>query len=315
VGRHRTRDFDLPQGVYRKRDRYYFGAAGIALGGPAEWLGKYAELRGDAPTGTFTDAATMYRRDELPRKAPKTRDEYGRQLTMLVRVFGNVRLDDIAPGDVRDFLDLRPRIAGTREKALLSAVFNFARGKRLTNAPNPCAGIRGHKATRKRYVTDKELSAAAGRADPVLADFLRLCYYTGQRPSDVLRICPAHAQDGRLRVDQGKTGATVRIRLAGPLATVFKRLAKGRGQLVPLILGADGGRTSLATLRKRFDRLALGWQIRDLRAKAASDLPDVAAARGLLGHANESTTDAYRRSRKGGNAEPLMRRILDKRPR
>ena len=314
MGRKRTRDFDLPQGVYRKRNRYYFGAAGLALGGPSEWFSRYAELRGDSPLpSTFADAAVVYRRDELHRKAPKTQDEYSRQLTLLVRVFGNMRLDDLAPGDVRDYLDLRPRIAGTREKALLSAVFNFARGRRLTASPNPCAGIHGHRSTRHRYVTDAELAAAIRTADSMLADFLRLCYYTGQRPSDVLRICPAHAQEGRLRIDQGKTGATVRIRLAGPLASIFKRLAKR--PLAPLILGADGAPTSVATLRKRFDALGLDWQIRDLRAKAASDLPDVAAARLLLGHTVESTTDAYRRSRVGRDAEPLMRRVLDKRPR
>jgi integrase len=313
MGRHRIRDFDLPPGVFRRRDRYYFGKDGIALGGPAEWFKRYSELRTGAPAlGTFADAAALYSRDELRKKAFKTQAEYTRQLVTLVRVFGAQPLGDIEPGDVRDFLDRRPRIAGTRDKALLSAVFNFARGRHLTNAPNPCAGIRGHKATRHRYVTDAELDATIKAADSLLADFLRLCYLTGQRPSDVLRMCPADVHDGRLRVRQGKTGAQVRIRLVGPLAAIYKRLAKGCGALQPLIRDAEGQRVLLATMRRRLIATGANWQIRDLRAKAGSDLPELRAAKELLGHAHETTTDAYRRSRMGGAAEPVMRRISDR---
>ena len=118
-------------------------------------------------------------------------------------------------------------IAATREKALLSAVFNFARGEGLTNAANPCAGIRGTKAHRERYVTHEELTAVLDRADPTLAGFLELCYMTGQRPSDVLKMRRQDVQDGYLRVAQHKTGTKVRIAVVGTLAAVLARLAEG----------------------------------------------------------------------------------------
>lgn len=320
MGRRRTRDLDLPPLVFRRGERYYFGQKGIALGGPGEWLNAYARLRGEGAAGrTFADAAAAYIRTELARKAPKTQTEYSRQLTTLVRVFGTMPLGSIEPGDVRDFLDLRPRIAGTREKAVLSAVFNFARGRRLTAAANPCAGIRGVKAHRDRYVTDAELAAAVAKAkaagDRPLADFLALCYYTGQRPSDALRICPADAQDGRLRIRQGKGGRIVRPRLVGPLLALFRRLERGCPEAAPLIRDAAGKPVRLQAIRRRFKALGFDWQIRDIRAKAASDLDSVSAAKDLLGHAAETTTDGYRRSRTGTNAEPVMRRIAKPRAR
>ncbi len=118
-------------------------------------------------------------------------------------------------------------IVATREKALLSAVFAFARIRGLTNASNPCAGVRGIKSRRDRYVTDAELSDAIGRADPALAAFLALCYFTGQRPGDVAQMRRQDVQEGALCVRQAKTGAKVRIELVGLLAAIVAGLTGG----------------------------------------------------------------------------------------
>jgi hypothetical protein len=73
---------------------------------------------------------------------------------------------------------------------------------------------------------------------------------------------------------------------------------------------------TLAALQKRWHkaRIPLGddWPIRNLRAKAASDLSSAQQARGLLGHTLEST-DTYRRGRIGEFAQPVNRRIAGKR--
>ena len=95
---------------------------------------------------------------------------------MLVAVFGHLPLDNLKPVHVRQYLVAHPhKIAAAREKALLSAVFNFARNEGLTDAPNPCVGVRGAQSHRTRYVTDSELADAIDRAEPLLADFLELC--------------------------------------------------------------------------------------------------------------------------------------------
>lgn len=312
MGRRRSKRFDLPPGVHERAGRWYYGRNHVALGpaGPGA-LAKWAELAGERYTPTrptVTDAIRDYRLHELGSKATKTRAEYTRQFVLLERVFGRVALVDLQPVDVRKYLTMRPRIAGTREKALLSAVFNVARGRGLTAAPNPCAGIRGTKARRDRYVTDAELATAIERAEPMLGAFLELCYRTGQRPGDVLRMRRADVQDGALWVQQGKTGAKVRIALVGPLQALLGRLPVAS---LWLVHDARGQRITLAAMRKRFDRLDVDWQIRDLRAKAASDAESALAAQTLLGHAAATTTDGYIRQRAGRAAAPIVRKLRE----
>lgn len=317
MGRRRTHDLDLPPLVYRKRGRYYYGRAGIALGAdlPAA-LRRYAEMHGGTATpGTFAEAARLYLRDELPTKSAKTASEYERQLATLVRVFGRCPLDggSIRPKDVHDYLAARPRVAGGREKALLSAVWNFARRTGLTDATNPCAGIRAPKARRSRYVTDAELAAGIAAADPVLAGFLELAYRTGQRPGDVLRMMRSDVRDGALWVSQAKTGAKVRIAIVGPLAGLLDSLRGLPTRITSLYLihNHRGQPLTLAAMQKRWDtvrrRIGADWQLRDLRAKAATDA--TGRAQDLLGHAAASTTDGYIRRVAGAIVEPVRRPI------
>jgi integrase len=327
MGRRRKHNLELPPSMYAKARggalRYYYGKQGIALGDDfAAALRRYAELHGGrAPAGTVAEAIKLYRRDALPGKAKKTQDEYDRQLTTLATVFGAFRLDQVRPKHVQAFFDERRRptvdakgkpkggpITATREKAVLSAVFNFARRVGLTDAPNPCAGVFGVKARRDRYVEHDELATAIGAADPILAGFLELCYLTGQRPGDVVRMRRQDVQDGVLRVQQGKTGAKVRIAVVGPLAAVLERLTTGAVGSVFLIRDEAGQPFTLAALRKRFKRHGFDWQIRDLRAKAGSDSDTNRDAQRLLGHAAATTTDGYIRQRAGERATPIMRK-------
>ena len=316
MGRRRTKDLELPPSMYRKRGRFYYGKAGIALGADfGQALRRYAELHGgSAGPGTFAEAVRLYTLDELPTKSAKTADEYERQLGTLVKVFGRCPLagDSIRPKDVYDFLAARPRIAGAREKALLSAVWNFARRIGLTSAPNPCAGVRAPKARRTRYVTDLELGAAIDAADPMLAGFLELAYRTGQRPGDVLRMGRADVRDGALWVSQAKTGAKVRIAVVGPLEALLARLRTiYTVSSLYLIHNHRGQPMTLAAMQKRWDgvrgKIGADWQLRDLRAKAATD--SAGGAQALLGHAAATTTDGYIRRVAGAVAQPIPRPI------
>ena len=319
MGRRRTKDYDLPPHMMRRAGRFYYGRNQIALGADfAAALRKYAEIHTGTPArGTFEMAVAEYIKIELAKKAPKTQAEYRRQLGTLGAVFGAMSLDAMTPHDVASFMTARSAkrdgkggvIVATREKALLSAVFAFARARGLTRAENPCAGIRGTKAHRDRYVEDAELLDVLGRADGTLAAFLELCYLTGQRPGDVVRMRRQDIQGGALCVQQGKTGTKVRIAVVGPLKAVLERLTVGGVASMYLVRDRRGQPLTLAALRKRFDKLSVDWQIRDLRAKAASDSKDAGTAQTLLGHASASTTDGYIRQRAGARATPVMRRI------
>jgi integrase len=59
---------------------------------------------------------------------------------------------------------------------------------------------------------------------------------------------------------------------------------------------------------------ARGFQFRDLRAKAATDLESSERAQKLLGHSTVTTTEGYIRGRRGDRVMPLERGITDKKP-
>lgn len=330
MGRRRTRHHNLPPGVHVKGARWYYGRNDVPLGpaGAPETLKKWAELAGeryDAAAPTFADAAREYRLRKLPGLAAKTQREYTRQLTMLEKVFGRMPLNRITPGDVYDFMVLRPKIAGTRDKAVFSLVFNFARGEaHMTSAPNPAAGIRGAKARSLTYVNDDDLGLALAAADELgdrpLRDFLELAYRTGADASIVLRMTRQDVQNGAVRAARSKTGRVAQVESTGPLEALLARLLGLSFPVQPinptLIRDERGRPISLQMMRRRFwkarEVAGLSWNIRALRAKAGSDAGDIENARKLLAHADESTTAIYRRARSGERATPPMREIADK---
>lgn len=315
MGRRRQSKHHLPPLMLERNGRFYYGRNGLALGDDfPDALRKYADLhkitRG---VETFAQIAGEYLSKGTGKLARKTLAEYERQVPILVRVFGNCRLDQIRPVHVRRYLTERgDTIAAVREKALLQGIITWARNVGIYDGANPCAGIRGRKSKRTRYVTDAELQAVLAVADPMLRDFLELAYLTGQRPSDVLRMRRADVRDGTLCVDQGKTGAKVRIAVVGPLEAVLERLTGYPVASLYLVRDERGQRLTLSALRKRFwiARATAGvdWQIRDLRAKAASDLDTAQKAQALLGHTSASTTDGYIRARVGQVVSPVMRK-------
>lgn len=318
MGRRRTKDFHLPPGVIYRRGRFYYGRNQIALGATErDMLRRWSEIRGQELEGgdTFAEAAGLYlRSEEFRDKAASTQREYERQMPTLVKVYGGMRLQDITPAHVKRFLKVYPsKIAGTRIKALLSLVFNFARGEGLTNAPNPCAGIKGKKSQRRVYVRDEELSAVLPHCDQQLRDFLALCYYTGQDAGRVVKWTVMDVRNGELWNERDKTGERVQIASVGTLAEVLDRLSANAIGNAPLLRDGKGRAPTLGALRKRFwtarDKARQTWQIRDLRAKAASDVDSLEDANALLAHADLATTTIYRRKTAGRKAKPVMRRI------
>jgi integrase len=271
---------------------------------------------------TFRVVAEAYRREVIPTKATRTASDNLRELGKLLAFFDDPPgpLDSIKPLDVRQYLDWRKAspVRANREKALLSHIWNWARSKGYTEKPNPCAGVHGNRETgRKVYVTDAEFRAIRAAADPVTQNAMDLAYLTGQRPADVRRMNLADIKDGALEVRQGKTGALVRIGIEGELAEVVARIkaeAAGRRVASMMMLADKSGHViGLNALSRRFraavDAAGLsGIQLRDLRAKAATDKAEASGsmmeAQRQLGHTNVTMTQAYVRQRRGEKVTP-----------
>jgi integrase len=188
-----------------------------------------------------------------------------------------------------------------------------------TNKANPCSGVKGFSETgRDRYVEDDEFRLVWEKAGAPLRDAMDLAYLTGQRPADILKIKRTDLRDGSLWVTQGKTGKKLRISVVGSLAEVIDRILSRKLKVTSLnlVVNEKGEPLTYHALRFRFEaaRKAAGvnFQFRDLRAKAASDIEDAQRAKKLLGHASQTMTEHYIRSRLGERVDSVA--VLERVP-
>jgi integrase len=318
MGRPKGRFRDLPEHMTARESggklHYYHQANGkkTALGtDKAEALRKWAILEAGTIGSGFMAVSDAYETYVLKHfTSSSSKRHYFTALNALRKAFGKARLEQIEPRHVKDYIRRRSKKgAALFEKRVLSALFNWAREEGLTTAQNPCSGVKFSKVEKKaigklgkrdRYVTDAEFREVLLRADPILQDAMELAYRTGQRPGDVLKMTRQDMRDGTLMVVQDKTGAKVPIKIEGRLKVALERaVARPRRiQSLYIVADEDGQRLTYNALNKRFVKARgdADWQFRDIRAKTATDQPDLRKAQGLLGHAKETTTTIYRRS-------------------
>lgn len=291
---------------------------------------KWAELEQTNDTRspeiiTFRYVSDKYRVEIIPTKAPRTQIDNLAEIAKLLEFFDDppAPLDVIEPQHIRQFLTWRGQTAksrANREKALFSAIWNYARDKGYTAMPNPCAGIKGFtEKGRDVYIEDDVYKAVWDAACEPLRDAMDLAYLTGQRPSDVLKMQETDIRGGYLEVSQNKTSAKLRIEISDELFLLLNRI-KSRKRLHPvrnmlLIVDESGRHLPIRTLQDRFDRARAKagisketFQFRDLRAKAGTDkadaVGDIRQAQKQLGHTTVGMTEHYVRNRKGAKVTP-----------
>jgi len=333
-----------PGAISRLRERhrgattYYFYDAGgqprreIPLGkdyGLA--IMEYARLERDRTADaiveqvlTFRYVAERYFVEVVPTKGAATQKDNARELKNLIAYFDDppAPLNALEPQHVRQYMRWRASapVRANREKALLSAIWNFARETGYTALANPCAGVKGNKESgRDVYVEDSLFRAVYAVADAGLQDAMDLAYLTGQRVTDTRLMDERDVRDGQIWIKQAKTGAKRRIEIMGELLELIERIkARKAGHKVRstrLIVIEDGTPMSAPMLRGRFDkaRQAAGidkklFQLRDLRAKAGTDKAessgDIMQAKDQLGHTTVVMTEQYIRERKGKKVTP-----------
>lgn len=332
MGRPKSAYKDLPQHMTARtlvsgRVLFYYQAAGkkIPLGDNRDAaLQEWAKLEAGGGSKKFPAIATIYLRETLPGLALGTQVHYRAAIANLSVAFAEFTLEQIEPRHIKAYMRLRSaKGAAMFERRVMSAFFNWARSEGHTKAPNPCRDMKFTKAERAqfkytgkrdRYVTDDEYRALWSQGDAILQDGMDLAYRTGQRVGDVLAMTRQDIRDGELWIVQEKTKAKVGIRMEGLLKALVERIL-ARSRPVPsmyLICDRRGQRVRYKAFNDRFvaARKASGqdWQFRDIRAKTATDLPEIRHAQGLLGHKYETTTAGYRRP-KGVAVPPNDRSI------
>lgn len=305
---------------------------------------KWAELEIDAKPQhvaitTFKYVGDRYLRDVVPKKAARTQDDNIREYANLLKFFNDppAPIDSIRPTHVHQYLVYRGSapVRATREKALFSHIWNKAREWGYTDLPNPCAGIKGTASARTVYIEDDVYAAVYEAANQPLRDAMDLAYLVGQRPADVLGMAETDIRDGAIEVDQGKTGQKLRIEIKGELKALVERMAEAKKQRsqelaakkksavysLALICTENGRALTGSAMRQRLDHARdraakkhpelseaiLGFQFRDLRAKAGTDKAEsegVYQAQRQLGHKSVTTTETYVRNRRGTKVDP-----------
>lgn len=327
MGRQPSQNKNLPPHMrkrVRKYGTYYFLDTGekprkeIPLGSDYILaLKKYAELHeiGPRADATFGDLITKYEAEALPKLKTNTIRVQKSDIKHLREYFNDAPLNQVEPAHIEKFKRKHHDKPTTANRCLrlISTMWNLARSWGYTNLPNPRAGVKGYKLSKRTvYITDEVFNLVHDKGSALLKDALDLAYLTGQRPGDTLRLRESDIIDGRLTVkSQNKTGKPLRIQVIGKLAEVLDRIhARKRGYKVitdALLVNLHGKKLTPAVLRTHFEEARkaaaaanpdLAEEIKamwfyDLRAKAADDTSDERGDQGasdLLGHENVTTT-------------------------
>lgn len=213
MSRKRKTNRDLPQRVYMKHGAYYFVTPEnkwIRLGKTkGEMFRSLADLEINPSGGyTVTSLWNDFAAEQLPKLSPATAEGYRKSVQNILKVFGNVLLDNIASKDIARFLQMRGRTAkgsANKEVGLFSSMFTYAVA--LGHAErNPCLRVKRHKESpRTRYVEDWELDELLKVCSPLLNAYLDLKYQTGLRKTDMLKLSLANIKERGLYVRPNKT--------------------------------------------------------------------------------------------------------------
>ena len=311
--RRRSKDRDLPPRVYRHGRQFRFvpvdpetgkNARPIPLGNErGVALRRWAELVNERPGAdeyTIQGIWDRYQREELPKKAEKTRRNYEQQAHVLLPVFGAMRGEQIEPKHAIRYLDKRASVApvqANREIQLLRAMLTKATHWGLISA-NPLRGLqyRNPEPPRERYVTDDELALAIEAArQPWLKALMWLAYLTGLRRGDLLKLTRFQLQEDGLMVKESKTGKRVLIAWTPELRSVVDAAleASPDSRVFPV---------SESAVNNAWGRFQRQWAadgherflLRDLRAKHATDFEAAGGdATAQLGHSARSVTTRH----------------------
>jgi len=322
MGRKRQTRKDLPARVYFKHNKFYF------VDRENKWhnigddfhdaMIKYSDINSrESGIKTISHLIDKYIKTGLKELKPKTQKEYLKALTVLRSVFGEMLASEVTPGDIYKYLELRPRVSGNREKAVLSQVFKVALRLDLI-AFNPCRQVQSNKeVARDREITDTEFLAVYKLASEPIQNAMDIALITGLRQADILKLTVTEnwTSEG-LKVKTGKTGKKILFERTPTLEAIVQRCIESQSKIhsIYLIRNTHGYPYSSSGFQSVWYKLmgkavAQGierFQFRDIRARAGTedDRED------FLGHADPSTY--HKHYRRGTlNVVPIEPKILD----
>lgn len=235
------------------------------------------------------------------RLAPSTVRQYTIAARKLSKILAEFQPADVKPKHIAQIkvrLGATPNMAN-RCLSYLRVVFQYALEWQLVDF-NPCFGVKRHvEKKRGRYLTDQELNEIRKASGERLQRIIDLCYGTGQRIQDVLRIRYDHLTPEGIQFVQQKTGAKLTIAWSSRLTQAVGDL-EGRG---PILINRMGKHPDYRTVRDQWHKACeeagvKDARLHDLRAKSLTDAKRQGKdAQALAGHASPAMTERYIRLR------------------
>jgi integrase len=323
--RPRKKNRHLPPCVYNSHGAYYLVRKGVwePLGRDLSGaLAEYARRVADTPKGGMGELIERVLIHIAPKKSAATNMQYRQLGTKLKEILAEFSPEQV---QAKHVAAIKVRYANTpfyanRLVSVLRMVFSFAVEWQIVGS-NPAFGVARHaESKRQRYINDAEYAAIYAHAGERLRIIMDLCYLTGQRISDVLRLRHSDITDAGVAFKQGKTGARLVVLWSADLRATVERARTLHGNVTALTLlhNRRGKAPDYSTVKIQWDkaRKAAGIEdarIHDLRAKSLTDAKRQGLdPQTLAGHTDPRMTDRYIRARETPQAEgPSFRHLLD----
>lgn len=185
---------------------------------------------------TFREVATAYREDHFADIEPGSVKTYAPALSRAIETFGDRRIDDIQPAEIKRFLKLCgesfARKTVSNQKCVMQQVFDYAIVELSVLVINPCVRVKIPANLQKSQRTPLEpyevAEIAATRPDEFLLAFLIL--YTGARCGEALALQMKNIDFSSKKLYIGKA-----VHFNGNQANIGKLKTKNAERYVPLL--------------------------------------------------------------------------------
>ncbi|CAB4145134.1 XerC Integrase [uncultured Caudovirales phage] len=299
--------------VYYSEGKHIWEKLTLVADGLAALEKELDARNGRTEGGNMPRTVAKYLRHHLPTLSPVVRKEHQRMFDIIAKAFEAFHVDQVAPLDCVDFLDLfKGRSARQHYKYRMSAFFGWCvvAGLIQTN-PLREVKVKGPVAHMSDW-TDELFLSVRDRLEPMLRVYHDLSFLVQQRTTDIRTLerkqiigDVIHFQPSKT---SGNTGARVKVAITPQIRAVLDeaaRISATYGRLSRYVIHTPAGtaytRSGVYSAYRRADieihGKATGLNPKDLRPYAATTLLNagntIKQIQQRLAHATQGTTEIY----------------------